>query len=90
MDRSGVDAVLLCPWVSLVRYDAQAEESLAACQVQNDALAALQKRYPGRIAALGLVPLQDVPLAIKELERLMKSGSEGRRDRDAYQRRLSR
>jgi aminocarboxymuconate-semialdehyde decarboxylase len=77
MDRSGVEAVLLCPWVSLIRYEAKAEESLAACQVQNDALAALSKRYPGRIAGLGLVPLQDVPLAIKELERLMKSGLKG-------------
>jgi aminocarboxymuconate-semialdehyde decarboxylase len=77
MDRSGVDAVLLCPWVSLVRYDAKAEESLAACRVQNDALAALSERYPGRVAALGLVPLQDVPLAIHELERLMKSGLKG-------------
>ena len=77
MDRSGVDAVLLCPWVSLARYAAAAEESLAACQVQNDALAALSKRYPERIAGLGLVPLQDVPLSIKELERLMRSGLKG-------------
>jgi aminocarboxymuconate-semialdehyde decarboxylase len=77
VDRSGVEAVLLCPWVSLIRYEAKAEESLAACQVQNDALAALSKRYPGRIAGLGLVPLQDVPLAIRELERLMKSGLKG-------------
>lgn len=77
MDQSGVEAVLICPWVSLVRYEVKAEASLAACQVQNDALAALTKKYPKRIAALGIVPLQDVPLAIKELERLMKSGLKG-------------
>ena len=77
MEKSGVDAVLLCPWVSLVRYEAKAEESLNACQVQNDALSSLVKKYPQKIAALGMIPLQDVPLAIKELERLMKSGLKG-------------
>src|SRR5574341_56149 len=77
MTKSGVNAVLLCPWVSLVRYEATPEESLAACQVQNDALAGLVKKYPQRVAALGMVPLQDVPLAIQELERLMKSGLKG-------------
>ncbi len=77
LDRSGVQAALLSPWVSLVRHDAKAEESLASCQVQNDALAGVVKKYPSRIAALGLIPLQDVPLAIVELERLMKAGLKG-------------
>ncbi len=77
MKKSGVDSALLSPWVSLVRYEATPEESLSACQVQNDALAALVKKYPQRVAALGLLPLQDVALSIKELERLMKSGLQG-------------
>ncbi len=77
MERSGVDAVLLCPWVSLARYDASPSEALAACQIQNDALAAWSAKHPRRIAALGMVPLQDVPLAVRELERLMKSGLKG-------------
>jgi aminocarboxymuconate-semialdehyde decarboxylase len=77
MNKSGVDAVLLCPWVSLVRYEANAEESLGSCQVQNDALVSLVKKYPQQIAALGMVPLQDIALSIKELERLMKSGLKG-------------
>jgi aminocarboxymuconate-semialdehyde decarboxylase len=75
--KSVVDAVLLCPWVSLVRYEAKAEESLDACQVQNDALVSIGKKYGGRVNALGLVPLQDVELSIKELERLMKAGLKG-------------
>lgn len=77
LTKSGVDAVLLCPWVSLVRYEATPEESLDACQIQNDALCALVKKSPGQIAALGMIPLQDVSLAINELERLMKSGLKG-------------
>ena len=75
--KSGADAVLLCPWVSLVRYETKPEESLSACQVQNDALSLLVKKYPRQVAALGMIPLQDVALAIKELERLMKSGLKG-------------
>jgi aminocarboxymuconate-semialdehyde decarboxylase len=77
MTKSRVDAVLICPWVSLVRYEATPEESLSACQVQNDALSSLVKKYSQKIAALGMIPLQDVALAIKELERLMKSGLKG-------------
>jgi aminocarboxymuconate-semialdehyde decarboxylase len=77
MNKSGVDAVLLCPWVSLVRYEATPEESLSACQVQNDALSLLVKKHPKKITALGMIPLQDVELAIQELERLIKSGLKG-------------
>ncbi len=77
MDRSGVQAALLSPWVSLARYDARPEEALASCQIQNDALAGVVRKYPERIAALGLIPLQDVPLAVKDLERLMKAGLKG-------------
>ncbi len=77
MDHAGVDRVLLCPWVSLVRYDALPAESLDACQIQNDAIASLVGKYPERIAGLGVIPLQDVPLAIQELERLLKSGLKG-------------
>jgi aminocarboxymuconate-semialdehyde decarboxylase len=74
---SGADAVLLCPWVSLVRYEANPEESLAACQIQNDALSLLVKKYPQQATALGMIPLQDVVLAIKELERVIKLGLKG-------------
>jgi aminocarboxymuconate-semialdehyde decarboxylase len=75
--KSGADAVLLCPWVSLVRYEAKPEESLSSCQVQNNALITLTEKYPGQVAALGMVPLQDVALAVRELERCMKSGLKG-------------
>ena len=44
MEASGVDAALLCPWVSLVRYDADPQQSLSACRVQNEALASLASR----------------------------------------------
>lgn len=77
MKKSGVDAVLLSPWVSLVQYEANAAESLGSCQVQNDALSSLVKKYPKKVSALGMVPLQDVGISIKELERIMQSGLKG-------------
>jgi aminocarboxymuconate-semialdehyde decarboxylase len=77
LEASGVDGALLCPWVSLTRYGAPTAEALAACQVQNDALAALARQHPGRLAALGITPLQDVPQAVAELERLMQCGLKG-------------
>lgn len=75
--KSGVDVVLLCPWVSLVRYEASPEESLDACQIQNDSLCSLAQKHPRQVAALGMIPLQDVALAIKELGRLMGLGLKG-------------
>lgn len=77
MDRAGVDAVLLSPWISLMRYDTIPEEMLDACQIQNDALAALAKKYPKRVSGLGVIPLQNVSLAVRELERLMAAGLKG-------------
>jgi len=77
MTTSGVDAVLLCPWVSLVRYEATPVESLGSCQVQNDALIGLVEKYPKQVSALGMVPLQDVGISIKELERIMQLGLKG-------------
>lgn len=77
MTASGVDAVVLCPWVSLVRYEATPAESLSSCRVQNEALIGLTEKYPKRVSALGMVPLQDVDISIKELERIMRAGLKG-------------
>jgi aminocarboxymuconate-semialdehyde decarboxylase len=69
---AGVERVLLCPWVSLLRYDAPPDDGLHSCRIQNEALAKLAQRYPDRISALGVVPLQDPELAARELEALMR------------------
>ena len=42
------------------------------CQVVNDAIAEDAARYPGRIVGMGIVPMQDVGEAIRELDRLVK------------------
>jgi aminocarboxymuconate-semialdehyde decarboxylase len=73
-DEAGVDRVLLCPWVPLLYYDAEPDQGLARARVQNDALAALVRAYPERVAALGALPLQDPELAAGELQALMTGG----------------
>ncbi len=71
---SGVDRVILCPFVQLLRYDADPMDALASGGVQNDALARLARAYPDRISAFGTVPLQTPALAARELERVMRGG----------------
>jgi aminocarboxymuconate-semialdehyde decarboxylase len=71
----GVGHVLLCPWVPLLFYDADAPEALRRCRLQNGGLARLRAERPGRVSVLGAVPLQDPALAAVELEELMASGS---------------
>ena len=73
-DEAGVDRVLLCPWVPLLYYEAEPEEGLARARTQNDALAALVRDQPDRLAALGALPLQDPELAAGELRALMDGG----------------
>jgi aminocarboxymuconate-semialdehyde decarboxylase len=71
-DQAGVDRVLLCPWVPLLYYDAEPDEGLRRARIQNDALAALVRDHPDRVAGLGAVPLQDPELAADELEGVMQ------------------
>jgi aminocarboxymuconate-semialdehyde decarboxylase len=72
---AGIDRVVLCPWVPLLYYEAEPEEGLRRCRIQNAALADVVRSHRARVAALGAVPLQEPELAARELEALM-SGSE--------------
>ena len=71
---AGIELTVLAPWVPLLFYDAEPEEGLRRCRIQNDALAALARRHPGRVGGLGAVPLQDPELAAAELRSLMAGG----------------
>jgi len=75
LEEAGVDRVLLCPWVPLLYYDADPADGLTRARIQNDALAALVRARPDRIAALGALPLQDPELAAAELRALMDDGA---------------
>lgn len=65
--RLGIDRVVLSPWVPLLYLDAEPEACLERCRIQNEALAAIVRATPDRVAALGAVPLQDPELAAGEL-----------------------
>lgn len=71
----GIERTLLCPWVPLLYPDADAATCLERCRLQNRALAALVAAHPGRLAALGAVPLQDPALAAAELVALRREGA---------------
>ena len=70
-DKAGVDVLVLTPWSSLFRYDADLETSVQANRIQNDALAKIVIGHGPRVAALGTVPLQDGQAAAAELKRVM-------------------
>jgi aminocarboxymuconate-semialdehyde decarboxylase len=42
------------------------------CQVVNDAIAEDAARFPGRMVGMGILPLQDVGEAIREMDRIVK------------------
>jgi aminocarboxymuconate-semialdehyde decarboxylase len=69
--QAGVDRMILCPWVNLLRYEVEPGEALRTSRIQNRSLARLASGYPGRIYGLGTVPLQDPELAARELESWM-------------------
>ncbi len=73
--RAGIDGVILCPWVPLLYPDAEPRTCLERCRIQNQALAGLVGSHPGRVAALGAVPLQDPELAAAELVELRRDGA---------------
>lgn len=77
MDAEGVDiqAVSCVPFI--MYPDVAPDAGLAIAQVNNDALAAVGKRYPDRFVPLASVPMQDPPAAAKELERAAKLGMRG-------------
>lgn len=71
MARTGVAHQVVSPMPELLSYWLQGEDAWALARFMNDELAALVQARPQRFTALGAVPLQDVDLAVRELERLM-------------------
>ena len=69
---TGIGHLLLSPWINLVPVDAQPDEARLVCRVQNESLARLTAAHPGRLSAVGAVPVQNPALAARELADLMK------------------
>jgi aminocarboxymuconate-semialdehyde decarboxylase len=72
MDETKVDIQVLSTIPVLFNYWAQAEHGLETSRFFNDHIAQCVDLYPNRFIGLGTVPLQDVDMAIREMERVMK------------------
>lgn len=69
-----IAGAVLSPWVPLLFYDADAQEGLDRCRLQNLGLARLRKQHPEALWLLGAVPLQEPELAAAELVAVMAGG----------------
>lgn len=69
MDKEGIDIQVLSPIPVTFSYWADPEKGLEMAKFQNDFIASTVKENPKRLIGLGTVPLQDVDLAIQEMER---------------------
>jgi aminocarboxymuconate-semialdehyde decarboxylase len=70
MDRMGVDVQGLATFVSEYNYWAPGEAAAESARIQNDNLASVASDNPDRFVAMGAtVPLQDIDLAIAEMDR---------------------
>ena len=71
MDANGVDVQVLSPNVFTFFYGHEVALTLACAALQNEEIAAVVRRHPGRFLGLGAVPLQEPQLAADELKRSM-------------------
>ena len=77
MDRMGVDVQAISIAPPQYYYWAEPDLGAKASRIENDRLLELVEMHPDRFVGLGTVPLQDVDLAIAELERVVDMGFRG-------------
>ena len=79
MDIDGVDAEVLFPSNAFKLYNAvQDGELLAACfRVYNDWIAEFCGSFPDRLKGVGMLDVEDIQVAVTELERCAKLGLAG-------------
>ncbi|RSD29106.1 amidohydrolase [Mesobacillus subterraneus] len=69
MEREGVDIQVLSPIPVTFSYWAPAEQAEILARVQNDFIAETVSQYPTKFIGLGAVPMQNVEVAIREMDR---------------------
>ncbi len=74
---TGVERLLLSPWVATLPVEEPAAAAAAVCRLHNEAMAATVAADRDHLAGLGAVPLQDPGLAARELEAVLASGLSG-------------
>jgi aminocarboxymuconate-semialdehyde decarboxylase len=71
MDAQRVGRQVLSPMPELLSYWMAPEDGAAMCRYLNEIIATMVAKAPDRFFGLGAVPLQDVALAIDELDRVV-------------------
>lgn len=69
MDRLGIDVQAISPSPGQYYYFAPPELGRTAARMVNDGIAAAMSAHPDRLVGMGTVPLQDVGMAIAEMQR---------------------
>jgi len=72
MDRMGIDIQAVSPAPNQLSYWAEPGLGLEISRMVNDRLAEIVATWPDRFVGLGTVPLQNVDMAVAELERCVK------------------
>ncbi len=75
--RRGVDRLVASPWVATLPHRLDLGASTELCRAHNHAMASLVRRHPGRVDALGAVPLEEPTRAAEVLEEAIASGLAG-------------
>ncbi len=71
MDSLGVDIHVVSPYSGFYNYELDTDLAVATSRESNDEISQMMKSWPDRFAGLATLPMQDVPAAIAELERVM-------------------
>jgi aminocarboxymuconate-semialdehyde decarboxylase len=74
LDTQGVDRQIISTWTDLAGEELPAPEGARWARLQNETLAAAAKSMPDRFEAMGTLPLQDVRLALDELDHMVGLG----------------
>ncbi len=77
MDGFGVDVQLITPTVGFYQYDNDLEVTKRIHRECNAEIHEMMTAHPDRFLGMGMLPMQDPPTAIAELERLMGLGFKG-------------
>lgn len=77
MDRDRIDVQIMCATPVLFAYSRPAEQALDCARIFNDAALEICARDTSRLKTMCQVPLQDIDLSCREVERAMASGHIG-------------